>query len=149
MGTWLWSVVTFIHVLAAAFWVGGQLLLVAVVLPELRRAVGAQQLRQLAGAAGARFQKITNRGLLPALLLSGVVLAGHDGVRPGNLATTAFGRVLLVKAGLVVVVFSLAALHGWAAHRLPHHTRALAALTLAVSVAILGMGAGLSQLGGP
>ena len=146
----LWTLLVLVHVLAASFWVGGQLMLVVVVMPVLRGSGSPTLVRELASAAGRRFAAVTNWVLLPVLVVSGIVLATLNGVRPGNLTTTPFGRVLLVKAVLVAAVFALAAVHGAAARRMsPRRIRFLAALTLLVSVAILGLGAALAVLPGP
>ena len=145
-----WTLLIFLHVMAATFWVGGQLMLVVVVLPLLRRRTSPQLVRELATATGRRFAAITNWVLLPILVVTGLTLAWGDGVRPDNLTSTPFGRVLLVKAALVVVVFSLAGMHGMAARRLRRRgVRAVAVATLLISVAIVGLGAALAVLPGP
>ena len=123
MSPLFWTLLIFLHVMAATFWVGGQLMLVVVVLPLLRRRTSPQLVRELATATGRRFAAITNWVLLPILVVTGLTLAWGDGVRPDNLTSTPFGRVLLVKAALVVVVFSLAGLHGIAARRPGHGGR--------------------------
>ncbi len=150
MGELIWSLVLFVHILAATFWVGGQLMLAVVVMPLLRRSAGPELVRDMAGSAGRRFASLTNFGLLPALVITGALLASHDGVRFGNLDSTAFGRVLLVKVALVAVVFVLAGLHGVVARRLSRRgVRGLAVATVVLSVAILGLAAALAVLPGP
>ncbi len=125
-------------------------MLVVVVMPVLRSGGSPQLVRELASSTGRRFATVTNWVLLPVLVASGIALAALNGVRLGNLTTTAFGRVLLVKAALVGAVFALAAVHGLVAHRLPRHrTRLLAGMTLIGSIAILGLGAALAVLPGP
>ncbi len=146
----IWSLVLFVHILAATFWVGGQLMLAAVVMPLLRRSARPELVREMAGLAGKRFATLTNVGLLPVLAITGVLLAWHDGVRFGNLNSTPFGRVLVVKVVLVAVVFALAGLHGAMARRLSRRgVRGLAIATLLLSVAILGLAAALAVLPGP
>lgn len=136
--------------MAATFWVGGQLMLVIVVLPLLRRGASPTLVRELATATGRRFAAITNLVLLPVLIVTGLALAALNGVRPNNLTTTPFGRVLLAKAALVVVVFSLAAIHGLVARRVGRRgIRLLAIATLLISIAIVGLGAALAVLPGP
>ena len=146
----VWSTVLFLHLLAAVFWVGGQLMLSIVVLPLLRRTAPPATVRDLAVASGRRFTAITWRGLLPVLVVTGVLLAWHDGVRPASIGSTAFGRVLLAKAALVGVVFGLAAAHGLLARRIGRGSaRAIAVATLVLSVLILGLAAALAVLPGP
>lgn len=125
-------------------------MLVVVVMPVLRGGASPQLVRELASSAGRRFAAVTNWVLLPVLVASGMGLAALNGVRPDNLTTTAFGRVLLVKAVLVGAIFALAAVHGLLAQRWPRrHIRLLAGLTLAGSIAIVGLGAALAVLPGP
>jgi putative copper export protein len=125
-------------------------MLVVVVMPVLRSGGSPALVRELASAAGRRFAAVTNWVLLPVLVVSGIALAALNGVRLDNLTTTAFGRVLLVKAALVGGVFALASVHGLVAHRLPRNrTRLLAAVTLFGSIAILGLGATLAVIPGP
>lgn len=134
----------FLHVMATIFWVGGQLMLVVVVMPLLRQGLAPTQVRELSSAAGRRFALVTNAVLLPVLVVTGLILSWLNGVRPDNLTSTPFGRVLLVKAGLVAVVFGLAGLHGLVARRLhARGVRALATATLAISIAIVGLGVAL------
>ena len=146
----IWSLVLFVHILAATFWVGGQLMLAVVVMPLLRRSARPELVREMAGLAGRRFATLANFGLLPTLVMTGALLAWHDGVRLSNLNSTPFGRVLVVKVALVAVVFVLAGLHGVAARRLSRRgVRGLAVVTVILSVAILGLAAALAVLPGP
>ena len=125
-------------------------MLVVVVMPLLRRSASPDVVRTMARSAGKRFATLTNFGMLPTLAATGVLLAWHDGVRLNNLGDTAFGRVLMVKAVLVVIVFSLAGLHGMLARRFsPKGIRGLAIATLALSVVILGLAAALAMLPNP
>ena len=148
--TVLWSLVLFVHVTAAAFWVGGQLMLSFVVMPALRRDAPPQQIRAIAQAAGRRFTAVTNHALLPALIVTGPLLAWHDGTRWSNLVTTAFGHLLIAKVGLVVVVFVMASMHGVVARRTSRRgVRVYAIATVVASVAVLALAAFLAMAPGP
>jgi putative copper export protein len=148
--TLLWTLVLFAHVTAAAFWVGGQLMLSLVVLPPLRRVAPPALVAQVTIAAARRFARIANRALLPVLVVSGPLLAWHDGVRPSTLDATAFGRVLEVKIVLVLVVLALALAHGVTAKRLTRRgSRRLALATMGLSVVIVGFAAALAILPAP
>lgn len=150
MTTAIWSLVIFLHVVAAAFWVGGQLMLAVVVMPALRRSAPPEQVQQVASVAGQRFARLTNAGLLPLLAVTGLLLAWHDGVRPHNLTTTAFGRVLVIKGVLTAFVFALAGAHGAMARRFTRRgVRGLAIFTVVISLVILGLAAALAVLPGP
>ncbi|MBW4077009.1 MAG: hypothetical protein HIU84_00555 [Acidobacteria bacterium] len=145
----VWTVVLFVHVSAATFWVGGQLMLVFVVMPLLRRTAPPEVIGKMARMSGRRFATISNFGLFPALLVTGPLLAWHDGVRLHDL-TGAFDHVLEVKVFVVVVVLGLAGAHGGAAKRLSRRgVRTLALLTVALSVLIVALAAALAILPTP
>ncbi|MHB1209340.1 MAG: hypothetical protein ACYC1I_06490 [Acidimicrobiales bacterium] len=145
----VWTVVLFVHVSAATFWVGGQLMLVFVVMPLLRRAAPPEVIGKMARMSGRRFAKIANFGLFPALLVTGPMLAWHDGVRLHNFSS-AFDHVLALKVSVVIVVLGLAGAHGVAAKRLSRRgVRMLALLTVALSVLIVALAAALAILPAP
>lgn len=94
----LWIAVRWVHLVAMAFFVGGQLFLAAVVVPALRGADTRPQLRTIARRFGA--------GTLVAigvLLVSGAAMASHYQV---------WGEAKLhVKLTLVAVVAGLVVWH--------------------------------------
>ena len=148
--TLVWTLVLFAHIAAAMFWVGGQLMLVFVIMPPLRRSAPPEMVGQMARLAGRRFAKISNWGLFPVLVLTGPLLAWHDGVRLHSLDHTTFGRVLEIKIVVVIVVLALAGAHGAAARRLSRRgARSLALVTMTLSVAIVALAAGLAILPAP
>ena len=148
--TLLWTLVLFAHVTAAVFWVGGQLMLSLVVLPALRRLAPAPLVAQVTIAAARRFARIANRALLPVLVVSGPLLAYHDGVRLSTMNATTFSRVLEVKVALVLVVLGLALAHGLTAKRLSRRgSRRLGLATMGLSVLILAFAAALVVLPSP
>ncbi len=145
----VWTLVLFAHVVAAAFWVGGQLMLSLVVLPPLRQSLTPEVLAQIAVTSGRRFARVANRGLLPVLVITGPLLAWHDGLGRHSLDTS-FAHVLEVKIALVIVVLSLAGAHRVAATRWGRRgARVLARATLGLSVVILALAAALAVLPAP
>ncbi|EYD77914.1 hypothetical protein Rumeso_00641 [Rubellimicrobium mesophilum DSM 19309] len=89
-----------IHSTLAAFWVGS-------LLPLLRAlAVPAE-------GTAPTVQRFSRQAILavPVLLLAGLVLAWIQVRRPGALATTEYGRILLLKVVLVGALLGLAALN--------------------------------------
>ena len=93
-----WTLIRFLHVVALAFFVGGQLLLVVAVVPAIRRHGDQAALRSIARRFGV--------GSLVAILVlvgTGTAMASH------------FSRwedhVLQVKLMLVVLIGVLIALH--------------------------------------
>jgi len=124
--------------------------LAIVVLPLLRRVATPGLVADVARLSGRRFANVTNFALLPVLVVTGVLMAWHDGVRFSNWNSSAFGHVLVVKVGLVVIVFTLGGLHSVAARRLSRHgVRTLALVTLGLSVTVLALAAALAVLPGP
>ena len=124
----MWELVRWVHLLAMAFFVGGQLVLAAVVVPVLRGG-DRTPLRR----AARRFAW----GTLVALALlvaTGVAMAGHY----GDWDRTA----LQVKLALVVLVGVLIA---WHARRPEQH--ALEAAVFVVSLVIVWLGVALAHSG--
>ena len=132
-----WSLIRFLHVLAAIGWVGGQLTLSAVVLPVLRRRLSPDLRGPLIRETALRFAAVANMALLPVLLVTGVALAGHRGVAPGSLDDPGYGRTLAVKLAFVLLSVVLAGAHGFIAVRHPSRARPLAIAGLVSSVAIV------------
>lgn len=132
-----WSLVRFLHVTAAMVWVGGQLLLSAVVLPTLRAQLEPQVRGPLVRATARRFGTLANTVLLPLLLATGLALAYHRGVTLGTFNRPGYGRLLGIKLTLVVVSIVLAALHGVVATRDPRRARPLALTGLGSSLLIV------------
>ena len=124
----MWELVRWIHLLAMAFFVGGQLVLAAVVVPVLR---GGD--RAALRAAARRFA----RGTLVALALlvaTGVPMAGHY----GDWDRTA----LQVTLALVVLAGVLIASH---VRRPERH--AIEGAIFLVSLAIVWLGVALAHSG--
>jgi uncharacterized membrane protein len=133
-----WSVVRFLHVLAAMVWVGGQLLLSLIVLPVLRRSGLDPQVRiPLVRAAATRFALVANVVLLPTLLVTGLSLAAHRHLSWSILDEPGYGRLFAIKMVLVVASVALAAVHGMLATKRPGSARPLAIAGLASSVGIV------------
>jgi uncharacterized membrane protein len=118
----LWNGVLWLHLLGMAFFVGGQLMLGAVVVPALRGLEDRAPLR----AAARRFGIGTVMAFV-VLIASGAALAGHE--HKWNDST------LHVKLALVAVVGVLIALH----MRWPE-SHVLDGLVCATSLAIVWLG---------
>ena len=98
-----------LHVLGASAWIGGIAALV-LALPAATRAVGAEARTPLLAATMARFSTTALAGVA-ALLAGGILqsLLQLDAV--ADLVDTAFGRVILVKACLMLALLGLGALN--------------------------------------
>ena len=121
-----WTVIRFLHLLGIAFFVGGQLMLVAVVTPALRG-----QDRALMRDAARRFG-IGSAVALLVIIATGAAMASHFH-RWGD-------GTLHWKIGLLVVVFILTGLHT----KTPY-TRAISLATLALSLVIFFLGVELAH----
>ena len=117
-----WNGVVWLHLLGMAFFVGGQLMLAAVVVPVLRGLDDPGPLR----AAARRFG-IGTVIAFGVLIVTGVALASHE--------HTWGDSTLQVKIGLVAVVAVLIGAH---MHRPASH--ALDAALFVVSLAIVWLG---------
>jgi uncharacterized membrane protein len=118
-----WNGVLWLHLLAMAFFVGGQLMLAAIVVPVLRGSDGG---RGPLRAAARRF----GIGALIAvgvLVITGAAMASHDHVWGDS--------TLQVKLGLVVLVAILIA-----AHMRRPEWHVLDAAIFLVSIAIMWLG---------
>jgi uncharacterized membrane protein len=117
-----WNGVLWLHLLGMAFFVGGQLMLGAVVVPALRGLPDRAPLR----AAARRFGIGVGIAFV-VLIASGAALAGHEHKWSGS--------TLQVKMGLVALVGVLIA-----AHMRRPDSHALDGLVFAVSLAIVWLG---------
>ena len=123
----MWQLVRVLHLLAMAFFVGGQLMLAAAVVPALRGAPDRAPLR----AVARRFRAGTLVAIA-VLIATGVALASHYGD---------WGRgALHVKLALVAFVAVLVA---WHTRRPDLH--ALEGAVFLLSLAIVWLGVGLAH----
>jgi uncharacterized membrane protein len=118
----LWNGILWLHLLAMAFFVGGQLMLAAIVVPVLRGAGDRTALR----AAARRFG-LGTLAAVSVLVITGAAMAGHDHRWSDS--------TLQVKIGLVVLVALLIA-----AHMRRPEWHVLDAAIFAVSLAIVWLG---------
>ncbi|HKO28006.1 MAG TPA: hypothetical protein VJU80_11155 [Solirubrobacteraceae bacterium] len=117
-----WNGVLWLHLLGMAFFVGGQLMLAAVVVPALRELEDREPMR----AAARRFGIGTVIALV-VLIASGAALAGHEHKWSDS--------TLHVKMALIAV---LAVVIG--AHLRRPHSHVLDGLVFALSLAIVWLG---------
>ena len=121
------TVVRFLHILALALFVGGQLALVVVVVPVMRRRGDDEAMR----AMGMRFG-IASVAALVVLLATGAIMASDlDRWDDGTLQ---------IKLALVGVVLALTSLHAVLPNR-----RALSIAVFALSLAIVWLGVSLAH----
>ncbi len=111
-----------VHVLAAALWVGGMGFFALVVVPIVRRAMDPERASAVLREAGLRFNKVAWI-CLGVLAATGVCNLYCRGLLPAILTaefwSTAFGRALAVKLGVVAFVVAASAAHAVDARRPP------------------------------
>ena len=90
------TVIAAVHVLAACVWVGGTVALVFAAVPVLRRAEAMR-------ALGRRWRPL-GWGAMAVAILTGLLLAEDAGALHRESLDTRYDRILLVKAGLVVLL---------------------------------------------
>lgn len=117
----LWTLVRFAHVLGAACWVGGMIVLGAVAIPAARRAGDRAAGRRVITAAARRFGVVGALAFV-ALVASGFGLIHHRGIELADLPDSDDGRRLLAKMGLLAAMGVVTVLHAlWQG---PHVRRA-------------------------
>jgi uncharacterized membrane protein len=122
-----WTLIRFLHLLGLALFVGGQLALVAVVVPVMRRMEDDTAMRTM----GKRFG-IATVGALGVLLATGIALAEHF--------QRWSDRTLQLKLTLLVLVAVLMVFHA-----LTPRSRALSLAVFAGSLAIVWLGVAMAH----
>lgn len=134
-----WTIVRFLHVLSAAVWVGGLVILTFYVNPTIKEGLPQDESAPIVTRLGKRVGITLMAVLMPVLIATGVALLAHRGVRAATLLSSSYGRILFAKLGLVVVVVVVAAIHGVVTSRGQKAlSRVLSIATVVISVFILG-----------
>ncbi len=113
----VWTLVRFLHVLGAACWVGGMVIIGAVVVPAARRAGDRAAGRRVITAAARRF------GVLGALafaviLATGFALIDHRDLSLADLPDSDYGQRVLAKIALLAAMGVVTVAHAlWQAPR--------------------------------
>src|SRR5512135_1543447 len=113
----LWSTVRFLHVLSAAIWVGGQVVLSVVLLPAVRARLPPEGQRELLTLVGRRFGIVTVAFFIPVQVVTGIALASREGVTWASLGQPGYGRTLATtghQARRVRARHARRRRHGWA-----------------------------------
>ncbi|MDR5694028.1 MAG: DUF4149 domain-containing protein [Armatimonadota bacterium] len=111
----LYLLSVWLHILAAATWIGGMIFVAAVLIPVTRRSEYRAVAPSLVHWTGVRF-RLVGWHALGLLLLSGVFNLAYRGFRwsdlwTGRLWGSSFGQVLGVKLVLVALILLVSALH--------------------------------------
>lgn len=111
----LYLVSVWLHILAAATWIGGMVFLVAVLVPLLRKPDTRARASELFHLLGLRFRRLGWIALV-TLVATGVFNVLYRGYRlehfvTGDLYQGRWGHILAMKLGIVGVVLALAVVH--------------------------------------
>ncbi len=105
------AVILWLHVMAAMFWLGGQLFLFMVLLPVVRHSLSEPERVRIVSLVGRRFGVYGGLSLA-VLLVTGLLNANAHGVSASILRDSKWGHVLIAKIVLVAIVLVLTCIHG-------------------------------------
>jgi putative copper export protein len=126
----MWAIVRFLHVAAAATWLGMQVALFLLV-PALRRMLPPERVREVVRAAGMRLAIVAGIAL-PTLAVTGIALGRHE-----ESAAEHPGVVHLKQAVLVALIAILAG-HGMVPGRRARIAASVVMLVLTVAAVYAG-----------
>lgn len=113
----VWTLVRFLHLLAAAGWVGGMIAIGAIAVPAARAAGDRAAGRRVITAAARRFGVLGGLAWV-VLLVTGLGLLDHRGLGVGDLPDTDYGQRVLTKIVLLALMGVVTVLHSlWQAPR--------------------------------
>lgn len=146
-------VITWLHDLFTAAWIGGMIALAWAVLPAARRTLGAgRETKALMTAIQKRLSAVVYLSIV-GLWITGLLMTRRAG---GNLfqASTPYGIALMVKHILVLLMVAVSLLRSLgvrldALRITPQRQMALLMLNTALGILVLGATAALAVLPGP
>ncbi len=98
------AIITWIHLVSAAVWVGGTLFIGAVLAPLLKKmSMSFEERIQMMVLVGRRFNKIAVPSLI-ILIATGIYNSQQVIINPDSLLSTSYGSFLLVKIILVIAL---------------------------------------------
>jgi uncharacterized membrane protein len=106
----IWALARWLHLLAAIVWIGGQIFIVAVMLPVLRGALPAEERALLVAQVGRRFWNLSGLALL-TLVVTGIINGERRHVAWSRLTEYPYGRTLHLKLTLVGIVVVVSLVH--------------------------------------
>ena len=137
-----------IHLVAAAYWLGG-LIMLAVFAVIARRSLDDSAFRPLLARAGRAFL-VGSLLAGAAIAVSGVALASAHLHGLGDLRSTDWGRTLETKTSLAILLVILAGLHSFAGSRASRTwvvaSRVLSPLILVVTLAVFYLAVRLAEI---
>ncbi len=105
------AIITWIHLIAAAIWVGGSLFIGIVFSPLLKTMTDSVEERmQIMIRVGRRFNKVAVPSLI-ILMITGLYTSHALIGKPELLVSTSYGTFLIIKIILVIVLIIIYAIH--------------------------------------
>ena len=105
------AIITWIHLIAAAIWVGGSLFIGIVFSPLLKTMTDSVEERmQIMIRVGRRFNKVAVPSLI-ILMVTGLYSSHVLLSKPDLLITTSYGAFLIIKIILVIALIIIYAIH--------------------------------------
>jgi len=105
------AIITWIHLIAAAIWVGGSLFIGIVFSPLLKTMTNSVEERmQIMIHVGRRFNKVAVPSLI-ILMVTGLYSSHVLLSKPDLLVATSYGTFLIIKIILVIVLIIIYAIH--------------------------------------
>jgi len=105
------AIITWIHLIAAAIWVGGSLFIGIVFSPLLKTMTNSVEERmQIMIRVGRRFNKVAVPSLI-ILMVTGLYSSHVLLTKPDLLVATSYGTFLIIKIILVIVLIIIYAIH--------------------------------------
>lgn len=105
------AIITWIHLVSAAIWVGGSLFLGIVLAPLLKTmSTSIEERIQIMIKVGRRFNKIAIPSLI-ILIITGIYNSQQIFVKPEILSATSYGTFLIIKILLVIALIITYAVH--------------------------------------
>jgi len=105
------AIITWIHLIAAAIWVGGSLFIGIVFSPLLKTMTNSVEERmQIMIRVGRRFNKVAVPSLI-ILMATGLYSSHMLLSKPDLLVATSYGTFLIIKIILVIVLIIIYAIH--------------------------------------
>ncbi len=105
------AIITWIHLVSAAVWVGGSLFLGVVLAPILKKmSMPLEERLQIMIKVGRRFNRIAVPSLI-ILIATGIYSSQQLLINPGILLSTSYGSYLVIKILLVIALVIAFAVH--------------------------------------
>ncbi len=104
-------IITWIHLVSAAIWVGGSLFIGVVLAPTLKKmSISLEERIQIMINVGRKFNKIAVPSLI-LLIITGIYTSYPLLLKPNLLSETSYGTFLIVKIILVLLLIATFAIH--------------------------------------